>query len=171
MSLQPTPGPPVPEATARLARTAFPKGTPFVKMRDALGAFYDDEIFASLYPQCGQPAEAPWRLALVSVMPFTEGLSDRQAAGAVRSRIDWKYALSLERDDPGFDFSVLSEFRTRLVEGGLERRLLDAMLAQFQEGGLLKARGKQRTDSTHVLSTARKLNRLETLAEQSCPDG
>ena len=165
MSLQPTPVPSVPEATARVARTAFPKGTLFVQMRDALGVFYDDDLFAPLYPECGQPAEAPWRLALVSVMQFTEGLSDRQAAEAVRSRIDWKYALSLDLDDPGFDFSVLSEFRSRLVEGAAVRVLLDTMLGRFQEGGLLRARGKQRTDSTHVLSTARKLNRLETLAE------
>ena len=165
MSLQPTLVPPVPETTARVARTAFPKGTLFVRMRDALSALYDDALFAPLYSERGRPAEAPWRLALVSVMQFAEGLSDRQAAESVRSRIDWKYALSLDLDDPGFDFSVLSEFRTRLVEGGLERGLLDAMLTRFQEGGLLKARGKQRTDSTHVLSTARKLNRLETLAE------
>lgn len=165
MSLQPTTVPPVPEATARVARTAFPKGTLYVQMRDALGALYDDGLFAPLYPECGRPAEAPWRLALVSVMQFAEGLSDRQAAEAVRSRIDWKYALSLDLDDPGFDFSVLSEFRTRLVEGGAEQTLLNAMLARFQEIELLKARGKQRTDSTHVLSSARKLNRLETLAE------
>ncbi len=84
MSLQPTPVPPVPEATGRVARTAFPKGTLFVQMRDALGAFYDDDLFAPLYPERGQPAEAPWRLALVSVMQFAEGLSDRQAAEAVR---------------------------------------------------------------------------------------
>ena len=84
-------------------------------MRDALGAIYDDDLFAPLYSERGQPAEAPWRLALVSVMQFAEGFSDRQAAEAVRSRIDWKYALSLDLDDPGFDFSVLSEFRTRLA--------------------------------------------------------
>ena len=165
MSLQPTPVPPVPEATARVARTAFPKGTLFVQMRDALGAFYDDDLFAPLYPERGRPAEAPWRLVLVSVMQFAEGLSDRQAAEAVRSRIDWKYALSLDLDDPGFDFSVLSEFRTRIVEGGAEQALLDAMLARFQDAGLLKARGKQRTDSTHVIAAARKLGRAETLGE------
>jgi transposase len=94
-------------------------------------------------------------------MQFIEGLSDRQAASAVRSRIDWKYALSLELTDPGFDFSVLCEFRTRLMKGGVEQQLLDLLLEQFKERGWLKARGKQRTDSTHVEAAIRTLNRLE----------
>ncbi len=76
---------------------------------------------------------APWRLALVTIMQFAEGLSDRQAADAVRARIDCKYALSLELDDPGFDASVLSEFRTRLLEGGSERLLFDHLLDPEQE--------------------------------------
>jgi transposase len=94
-------------------------------------------------------------------MQFIEGLSDRQAAEAVRSRIDWKYALSLELTDPGFDFSVLCEFRTRLMKGGAEQQLLDLLLKQFKERGWLKERGKQRTDSTHVEAAIRTLNRLE----------
>jgi transposase len=127
MSLQPQLLPSVPAATVRVANAAFPKGNRYMTMRDKLGVFYSDQDFASLYPTQGQPAETPWRLALVLVFQFMEGLSDRQAAEAVCSRIDWKYALSLELSDPGFDASVLSEFRSRLIQGGQEMFLLDAI--------------------------------------------
>ena len=130
---------PVAEDTARVAPAALPAGTPSTRMRDELGAIYQDEDFAHLFPVRGQPAAAPWRLALVTIFQFAEGLSDRQAADAVRARIDWKYALSLELTDPGFDHTVLSEFRGRLVEGGAERLLLDVLLRRFREVDLLKA--------------------------------
>ena len=155
----------VPEDTARVARAAFPKGTTFIQMRDVLGAIYDDEDFEELFGVRGRPATAPWRLALVTVMQFAERLSDRQAAEAVRARIDWKYALSLELTDPGFDFSVLSEFRSRLVEGGTEYLLLESLLGACKERGYLKVRGRQRTDSTHVLGALRVLSQLEQTAE------
>ncbi len=108
---------------------------------------------------------APWRLALVTIMQFAEGLSDRQAADAVRARIDWKDALSLELSDPGFDASVLSEFRIRLLEGRSERLLFDHLLERYREMELLKTRGKQRTDSTRILAVVRGLNRLELVGE------
>lgn len=165
MCLHPAGIEPVPEATARIARAAFPKGNPYMTMRDELGTFFTDSDFADLYPKRGQPAFAPWRLALVTIFQFAEGLSDRQAADAVRARIDWKYALGLELTDPGFDFSVLCEFRERLLAGGAEERLLDRMLEHFRDKQLLKARGKQRTDSTHVLAAIRTMNRLERMAE------
>jgi transposase len=165
MSLQPGPVPPVPAETARVARAAFPKGTPFMRMRDELGAIYDDEAFAHLFPTRGQPAEAPWRVALVTIFQFAEDLSDRQAADAVRGRIDWKYALSLELSDPGFDASVLCEFRARLLAGDAGQLLLDMLLRRFRDLALLKARGRQRTDSTHVLAAVRALNRLELVRE------
>jgi transposase len=156
---------PVPEQTARVARSAFPSSNLYMKMRDEFGIFFTDEEFADLFPRRGQPAESPWRLALVSVMQFAEGLTDRQAAEAVRSRIDWKYALSLELEDPGFDSSVLCEFRARLLAGSAEGRLFETLLTRFNERGLLKKRGRQRTDSTHVLAAIRGLNRLETIGE------
>ena len=165
MSLHPQAIPPVPEFTARIARAAFRRGNPFMRMRDEIGTLFTDEEFAPLFPTRGRPVESPWRLALVCVMQYVEGLSDRQAADAVRARIDWKYSLSLELDDPGFDASVLSEFRGRLISGGLEQRMLDAMLERFRELKLLKARGKQRTDSTHVLAAIRSVNRLECVGE------
>src|ERR671922_993820 len=142
MSLQARSGSPVPEETARAARAAFPKGNPYLTLRDELETTYADSLFAALFPKRGQPAEAPGRLALVTVLQFAEGLADRQAAEAVRSRIDWKYLLGLELEDPGFDFSVLSEFRDRLLAGGQEQRLLDELLARFPARGLLKARGQ-----------------------------
>ena len=156
---------PVPELTARVARAAFPKGNPYLRLRDELGPVFRDGDFADLYPRRGQPALPPWKLALVTVLQFAEDLSDRQAADAVRGRIDWKYALGLELDDPGFDFSVLSEFRGRLTAGGAERLLLDEMLEACKDRGLLKARARQRTDSTHVLAATRDLNRLELVGE------
>ncbi len=148
----------VPEDTARVAKAAFPKGNVYIQMRNVLGSIYEDEDFAELFEMRGRPAIAPWRLALVTVMQFSEGLSDRQAAEAVRARIDWKYALGLELTDPGFDFSVLSEFRSRLVEGGKERLLLERLLEGCKERGYLKVRGRARTDSTHVLGALRLLS-------------
>src|SRR5919109_4226513 len=165
MSLHAQEVPPVPEETIRVAHAAFPHGNIYMRMRDELGTIYDDQLFSTLFPARGQPAESPWRLALTTVMQFAEGLSDRQAADAVRSRIDWKYALGLALSDSGFDFSVLCEFRTRLLAGGLERLRLEAMLARFKERGLLKARGRQRTDSSHVLAAVRAVNRLESIGE------
>jgi transposase len=134
-------------------------------MRDQLGVFYTDHDFAALYPVRGQAAETPWRLALVLVFQFMEGLSDREAADAVRSRIDWKYALSLELTDAGFDASVLSEFRDRIIAGGQEELLLNALLKHLADAGLLKRRGRQRTDSTHVLAAVRALNRYALMGE------
>jgi transposase len=154
---------PVPEETVEVARAAFPKGNEYLQMRDEFGSLYTDDMFTDLYPKDGQPAVRPWRLALVTVMQFAENLSDRQAADAVRDRIAWKYALSLELTNPGFDFSVLSEFRQRLLAHEAGQRLLDEMLHVFRAKGYVKARGQQRTDSTHVLAAVRELNRLENV--------
>ena len=165
MSLHPEEYSPVPEETSRVARAAFPKGTLCLHIADALGQIYNDGQFAALFPRRGQPAEAPGRLALATVLQFVEGLSDRQAADAVRGRIDWKCALGLSLTDPGFDHTVLSEFRSRLVEGKAERLLLDTLLQRLRDKGLVKAKGRQRTDSTHVLAAVRGLNRLERVGE------
>ena len=113
-----------------------------MQLRDTLGSVFADPMFATLFPRRGQPAEAPWRLALVTVLQFAANLSDRQAAEAVRGRIDWKYALGLELTDPGFDHSVLCKFRAQLLVGQEEGRLLEALLEACKEQGLLKARGE-----------------------------
>ncbi|HJY69313.1 MAG TPA: transposase, partial [Streptosporangiaceae bacterium] len=102
---------------------------------------------------------------MITVLQFTENLTGRQAADAVRGRLDWKYCLGLELDDEGFDFSVLSEFRSRLVAGGMEAALLEALLARLGALGLVGAGMRQRTDSTHVLGRIRDLNRLELAGE------
>ena len=155
----------MPDDTARVARAAFRTRNPYLILRDRLGALFTDADFADLYPKRGQPAYAPWRLALVTLMQFRGGLSDRQAAEAVRGRIDWKYLLALDLADPGFDRSVLCEFRGRLLGNAAVDRLLARVLDAAREDGLLKARGRQRTDSTHVLAAIRSLNRLELVAE------
>lgn len=155
----------IPEETQRVARAAFPHSTLCLRIADALGPLYADEQFADLFPRRGQPAEAPGRLAWVTVLQFVENLSDRAAADAVRGRLDWKYVLGLELTDPGFDHTVLSEFRSRLVAGQAEQRLLDGLLEQLQEQGLVQAGARQRTDSTHVLAAVRDLNRLERVGE------
>lgn len=161
MSLHPQPILEIPENTKAVAHAAFPKGNVFMKMRDELKILYRDEDFAALFPKVGQPAEAPWRLTLVLIMQFMENLTDQQASEAVRGRIDWKYALGLELTDPGFDFSILSEFRSRLIEGKAEALILEKMLNLFKERGWLKAGGRQRTDATHVLAAIHGLNRLK----------
>src|SRR2546421_8385797 len=165
MSLKPESIGPVPEETARLAKAVFPEGCTFIKMRDELGTLFQDEMFAALFPKDGQPALAPWRLALITIMQFTDGLSDRQAAHAVRACLDWKYALGLELADQGFDFSVLSEFRTRLIEGKMEYVLFETMLNCLKQRGLIKAGGRQRTDATHVLAAVRAVNRVVCVGE------
>jgi transposase len=130
------------------------------------GCFYTDQLLADLYPPQGRPVEvAPWRLALVVVMQYIEGLTDRQAADAVRRCMDWKYALSLDLHDPGFDFTLLHDFRQRLLAHDAAQRLLDTFLTTCKARGWIKARGTQRTDSTHVLAAIRTLHRLECVLE------
>jgi len=133
VSLQPRTLYSVAEQTARITRAALPKGTLCLRIYDELGTIFEDQDFADLFPQRGQPAQSPFRLALITILQFLEGLSDRAAADAVRARIDWKYLLCLELDDAGFDYSVLCEFRARLLEGGAERRLFDKILSLLRE--------------------------------------
>ncbi|MEM8505629.1 MAG: transposase [Cyanobacteria bacterium P01_D01_bin.1] len=155
----------VPEQTALVAKAAFSKGNPYLTLRDELGSVFEDSDFEELFATVGQQSLQPWRTALVTILQFRENLSDRQAADAVRSRIDWKYLLGLELTDEGFSHSVLSEFRKRLIDNGQEQLLLDKLLLRCKERGLLKKRGQQRTDATRVLASIRKLNRLELVGE------
>ncbi|MBA3947993.1 MAG: IS1182 family transposase [Herpetosiphonaceae bacterium] len=155
----------MPAETAEVAQAAFPKGNVYIRMHDELGMIYTNPLFTHLFPRDGQPAKDPARLALVLIMAFAEGLSDRQAADAVRSRIDWKYALALPLRDAGFDSSVLCEFRGRLLAGQAERLLFDTLLDQLRERKLVQPGRRQRTDSTHVLAAIHVLNRLECVGE------
>ena len=155
----------IPAETERVAHAAFPKGSPIMRLRDELGMLFTDTDFAALFSDVGQPALSPSRLLLITIFQFLEGLTDRQAADAVRRAIDWKYALALELTDAGFHFSVLSEFRDRLLNAEQQLAPLDRLLEVCRAQGLVKARGKQRTDATHVLAAIRTLNRLECLGE------
>ena len=165
MSMQPRLWSQVPGQTVAVARAAFPKGSLAMRVRDELGEVFGDEQFASGFGVRGAPAESPGVLALVTALQFVEGLTDRQAAEAVRGRIDWKYAMGLELTDAGFDYTVLSKFRSRVVAHDLQERALDLLLAAMKSKGLVKGGGKARTDSTHVISAVRDLNRLELAGE------
>jgi len=165
MSLQLTPLHPVPDATARVARAAFPKGNPSLTLRDRLGTICADDDFADLCPGCGHPSEPPWRWALVTIMQLRAHLADRHAAEAVRARMDWQYLLGLDLTDPGFDFSGRSAGRARLLTGSAEDRLLETLWAWGRPQGPLKARGRHRTDATHVLAALRVRSRMALVAE------
>ena len=165
MSMHPRPLAQVPEQTAIVAKAAFPKGSLPMSVRDQLGEVFADAEFASAFGVRGAPATSPGVLALVTALQYAEGLTDRQAAQMVVRAIDWKYCLGLELTDTGFDFSVLSKFRARLVECGLERAAFDLLLTALKNKGLIIAGGKARTDSTHVISAVRDLNRLELAGE------
>jgi len=155
----------IPEQTVLVARAAFPQGSMAMSARDELGEAFRDEQFAAAFGVRGAPAESPGALALVTALQYVENLTDRQAAQMVARAIDWKYALGLELTDPGFDHSVLSKFRSRLVAHGLEEQVFVTMLTVLADKGLVRAGGKQRTDSTHVISAVRDLNRLELAGE------
>ncbi len=165
MSMYPQPIAPIPAETAQLAWKVNPKGTLIMRLRDRLGSLYQDEDFVELYPATGQPAFAPWRLALIIVFEYLEGMTDRQAAEAARNRIDWKYALSLELDDPGLDASILSEFRQRLSKHEQAALLLEKLVQVGQQEGWIRSNSKVRTDSTHILAKVRRLNQLELVGE------
>ena len=168
MCVHPAPWPePDPQIAAAIA-AKYPGKRPrplAVQVRDRLGQWLEDEQFAAVFGVRGKPGWSPSRLALVTVLQRAEDLADRQAAEAVRTRIDWQYLLGLPLDDPGFDHTVLAEFRIRVAEGVLEQVVLDALLARLAAGGLIKAGGKQRTDSTHVVAAVAALNRLELAGE------
>jgi len=136
-----------------------------VLIRDRLGQWLADEEFAAAFGIRGKPGWSPSRLALVTVLQRAENLTDRNAADAVRARIDWKYLLGLPLADPGFDHTVLPEFRDRVARGGLDQVVLDALLARLAAGGLVRAGGRQRTDSTRVVAAVAALNRLELAGE------
>lgn len=165
MSVQPGQWPEVPEATALVARAAFPDGSLPMRVRDCLGPWCQDADFEALYDRRGRPGLSPAQLAMVTALQFAEDLTDRETETAVRGRIDWKYCLGLDLTDHGFDFSALNAFRERLVNGNAEKLLLDLLLARMKEAGLVAAGMRQRTDSTHVLARIRNLNRLELAGE------
>jgi transposase len=169
MCMQPAAWPePDPQVAAAIGamygvrKTARPMA---VLIRDRLGQWLGDEAFAAAFGTRGKPGWSPSRLALVTILQRAENLTDRQAADAVRVRLDWKYLLGLPAGDPGFDHTVLAEFRVRVADAGLEQVALNALLERLVSEGLVKAGGRQRTDSTHVVAAVAALNRLELAGE------
>ncbi|GAA1708344.1 IS1182 family transposase [Streptomyces yatensis] len=165
MCVRPRTGCVIPELTVRVARASNPRGTTAMAIRDHLNGLWSDEDFEEWYPRDGKPGLSPAQLATVSVLQFLLELSDRQAAESVRNRIDFKYAMGMELEDPGFHHSVLADFRERLAEEGRADKLLDLALEKIRAVGLVRERGLQRTDSTHVLAAVRDLTRLELVTE------
>lgn len=155
----------VPAETVRVAKAIFPGCNIYLTLADALGTFPTEWDFVNLFPTKGQPAVSPFRLALATILQYVEGLTDRQTADAVRSRIDWKYLLCLELTDSGFDRTVLSEFRTRLIDGQAESLIFEKLLGLCRDKGWLRARTRQRSDSTHVLAAIRGITRVECVGE------
>ena len=151
----------IPEDTERVAKAAFPNRQSLPAAARHLRLLVRQPRLPAPVLARGPSGEDPARLAVITILQFVERLSDEQAANAVRSRIDWKYLLALPLDDAGFDASVLSEFRTRLLQGQAEHLLFEVLLTTFRDAGLLRTRGRQRSDSTHVLAKVRALNRLE----------
>jgi len=162
----PEPDPQIAAAIAAKYRGKRPRPLAVV-IRDRLGQWLGDEAFAAAFGSRGKPGWSPSRLALVTVLQRAENLTDRLAAESVRTRIDWQYLLGLALDDPGFDPTVLVEYRTRVADAGLEQVVLDALLERLVSAGLVKAGGRQRTDSTHVIAAVAALNRLELAGESA----
>jgi transposase len=155
----------MPEETKRIGRKLLKENDPYRLMGDQLFEQLHEADYADLYSAEGKPGISPVLLALVSVFQFMEKLADRQAAQALRMRLDWKYALHLPLAYEGFDFSVLSEFRDRLIQGQAEDRVFEKLVEQVRALGLIKEHGKQRTDSLAMLTKVRRLCRVETVVE------
>jgi transposase len=167
MSMEPMPWPEPAAEVARAVRVKYyGRRVPLpVAVRDRFGELFADAEFAEAFGATGPAGWSPGRLALVTVFQMAENLTDRQAAEAVRDRLSWAYALGLSLEDTGFDHTVLSEFRTRVLAHGLEEKVLDLLLAKLKERGLVEAGGRVRTDSTGVIAAVRDLNRLELAGE------
>jgi transposase len=167
MSLHPRPWPePAEEITRAVLAMYGGRRAPLpIAVRDELGELFADAEFAAAFADRGPEGWSPGRLMLITVFQAAENLTDRQAAEAVRDNISWKYALGLGLADAGFDYTILTEFRTRLVEHGMQARVLDLLVARLVDRGLLKSRGKQRTDSTHIIAAVRQLNQIELIGE------
>jgi transposase len=167
MSLHPQPWPEPAEEITRAVQSMYAgRRAPLpIAVREELGELFADAEFAAAFADRGPEGWSPGRLMLITVFQAAENLTDRQAAEAVRDKISWKYALGLGLADAGFDYTILTEFRARLVEHGMQARVLDLLVARLVDRGLLKSRGKQRTDSTHIIAAVRQLNQIELIGE------
>jgi len=156
---------PMPEETARVGRVILKEESPYRLIGEKLFEKFSEQDYADLYSSEGKPAVSPVILAFVTVFQFMERLPDRQAAESLRMRMDWKYALRMPLEYEGFEYSVLSEFRDRLSEHEAEGRVFEQLVSEFRNMGLIKERGRQRTDSIAMLMSVRRLSRLELVVE------
>jgi transposase len=155
----------MPENTGNLGRLLLAETNVYRLIGDQLSELVRDDDFADIYDELGGPALSPSMLGLVTVFQMLEKLPDRQASEAVVLRIDWKYALHLPLEYKGFAYTNLSHFRARLLANQAEYRIFDQLLKKLVELGFVRHKGKQRTDSTHVLGLVAKLSRLELVRE------
>ncbi len=165
MCLKAQPPWPMPAETAVVGEVLLKEDNPYRLTGDKLFEHLSDADFADLYSTEGKPGISPVILAFVTVFQFMEKFPDRQAAEALRMRVDWKYALHLPLTYAGFDYSVLSEFRDRLLAHEAEGRVFDHLVSEFRAWGLISERGRQRTDSMAMLTKVRRLSRLELVVE------
>ena len=165
MCLKVQPPWPMPTETGKIGQKLLPENDVYRLIGDRLFAQLNEAEYADLYSNEGKPGISPILLAFVTVFQFMEKLADRQAIRALRMRLDWKYALHLPLEYEGFDFSVLSEFRDRLIRGQAEGRVFEKLVEQIRGMGLIKEQGKQRSDSIAMLTKVRRLCRLETVVE------
>lgn len=156
---------PIPTETAAVGKAILKEGNPYRLIGDRLFERYREQEYADLYSAEGKPGISPVILAFVTVFQFMERLPDRQAAEAMRVRMDWKYALHLPLEYEGFDYSVLSEFRDRLIAHEAEGRVFEALVEAVRGFGLIKEHGKQRSDSIAMLTKVRRLSRVELVVE------
>ena len=155
----------IPQEISRWGKKYLKDHSLYRVVGDQLSSFISADEFTSMYSNTGRPSINPIILSLVTVFQFLEDIPDRVAAEYVRTRLDWKYALHIPLDDPGFHYSDLCNFRKRLAEHGKESLLFDQLLKHIESLGFLKKRKYQRTDSTHVLAVVCELSRLENLSE------
>jgi len=155
----------MPADTEAVGKVILEENSAYRLIGEKLFDKFHEQDFVDFYSVEGKPGISPVILAFVTVFQFMEKLPDRQAAESLRMRMDWKYALHLSLAYEGFDYSVLSEFRDRLLEHHAEGLVFEQLVEEFRSMGLIKQRGRQRSDSIAMLMHVRRLSRLELVVE------
>jgi Transposase domain (DUF772) len=163
--LQSVPIPPLPADSAHAAKSVFNIENLYVAIGDQLDSLCADLRWDDVNAFGDMPAQTSFILAMVTVFQFAENVPDSQAADAVRMRMDWKYALHLPMDYPGFPSSELGAFRQGLSGNKAGQRVFQQMLAHLAKLGLLRSRDKRQADVGHVLAAVETLSRVEKVTE------
>jgi transposase len=165
MPIQSAPFPPIPRDTARAAQAAFGKGNIYVMIGDQIEPLLAEADLTDLAAAMDKPTATLGMLALVTAFQSAENLPDRRAAEAVRTRTDWKYALHLPLEGPGFDPLMLCEFRQHALRDPAAQQAFGQVLDHLAEIGLLRRLGHPRAGAAEVLIAVCTMSRLERLAE------